>query len=110
MKQLLAAGQDVNEQDALCSWPALYYAAWKNWMWMAEWLLANGADVTVISGEQDTPVHVAARHGHAEMLSLLISSTAVDAKNEFGKSPLDIARQKRHWECVGILEKVIELT
>jgi ankyrin repeat protein len=96
-------------QDEQCRWPALYYAAWQNYMWMAEWLLANGADVTIASGELDTPVHAAARHGHSEMLSLLIGSHVVNERNAFGKTPLDLARQKSNWECVGILEKALNL-
>mmetsp|Transcript_17586 Transcript_17586/g.53176 ORF Transcript_17586/g.53176 Transcript_17586/m.53176 type:complete len:197 (-) Transcript_17586:278-868(-) len=109
LKQLLQAGQDVNEQDEQCGWPALYYAAWKNWLWMAEWLLENGADTSIASGEGDTPVHIAARYGHADILKLLVSKNAVNDRNEFGKTPLDLARQRGHWECVGILEKSLKL-
>lgn len=76
---------------------------------MAEWLLANGADVTLASGEGDTPVHAAARHGHTAMLSLLIARNPVNEKNVSGKTPLDVARQKCNWECVGILEKALKL-
>lgn len=35
MKQLLARGQDVNQQDSQCRWAAIYYAAWKNRIWQA---------------------------------------------------------------------------
>lgn len=109
MKQLLAAGQDVNAQDTQCSWPAIYMAAWKNRLWQAELLLASGADVALQSGEGDTAVHIAARYGHAAMLQLLLRSKVVDVKNEFGKTPLDVAKQKCNWECVGVLQKALGL-
>lgn len=109
MKQLLAGGQDVNQQDSQCRWAAIYYAAWKNRIWQAELLLESGADLTLESNEGDTAIHVAARNGHAEMLRLLLRSAVVSSKNEFGKTPLDLARQKNHWGSVAALEEAYEL-
>lgn len=107
MKQLLADGQDVNAQDATCEWPALYYAAWKNRLWQAELLLASGADVALQSREGDTAVHIAAMYGSLSMLTLMLSSKVVDSKNERGLTPLDLAKQKRKFECVGALQKAL---
>lgn len=51
-----------------------------------------------------TPLHVAARRGHAAVVTMLLQRGAdVDARNEDGQSPLLLAVRGRHQSVIGLL-------
>ncbi|XP_021034549.1 60 kDa lysophospholipase isoform X1 [Mus caroli] len=51
-----------------------------------------------------TPLHVAARRGHAAVVAMLLQRGAdVDARNEDGQSPLLLAVRGRHQSVIGLL-------
>jgi ankyrin repeat protein len=59
---------------------------------VARVLLDNGADVNVPAPRKLTPLHRAAYLGHSEMVELLLNADAnPDARDEDGKTPLDLA-------------------
>ena len=69
--------------------------------------LAAGTDVNVKGGFADgTPLHYAAANGHKEIAELLIEKGAdVKAKDEGGKTPLDVAIQFKEFETADLLRK-----
>ena len=69
--------------------------------------LAAGTDVNVKGGFADgTPLHYAAANGHKEIAELLIEKGAdVKAKDEGGKTPLDVAIQLKRTELADLLRK-----
>ena len=69
--------------------------------------LAAGTDVNVKGGFADgTPLHYAAANGHKEIAELLIEKGAdVKAKDEGGKTPLDVAIQFKELEITNLLRK-----
>ncbi|UCC99109.1 MAG: ankyrin repeat domain-containing protein, partial [Phycisphaerales bacterium] len=53
-----------------------------------------------------TPLHCAARYGHKEVAELLIAKGAgVNARNNEGQTPLDIAVEEGRPEIVELLRK-----
>ena len=70
--------------------------------------LAAGTDVNVKGGFADgTPLHYAAANGHKEIAELLIEKGAdVKAKDEGGKTPLDVAIQFKELEITNLLRVI----
>jgi hypothetical protein len=67
----------------------------REWIGDETFLLTYGdglADVNIRDGSGNTPLHIAASLGKKGAVALLISSNAmVNAQNQFGYSPLDVA-------------------
>lgn len=56
------------------------------------WLLNHGADPTVASNAQVTPLHLCAYNGYPKTAAELVrKGAAVNAKNHWGKTPLDLS-------------------
>ena len=54
-----------------------------------------------------TPIHRAARNGHAEIVKILVPLTDnPNARNEDGETPINCAKRKGHTEIVEILSKI----
>ena len=70
--------------------------------------LAAGTDVNVKGGFADgTPLHYAAANGHKEIAELLIEKGAdVKAKDEGGKTPLDVAIQFKELEIANLIRVI----
>ena len=87
VKSLLDSGHDVNERCALGT--ALETAVMKSHNTVLRILLENGADPNLLGGDNNPPLHVAARFGTVESFKILIDSGAEmhDERGEFG-SPL----------------------
>jgi hypothetical protein len=68
----------------------LYYAALLGFRDLAEHLIAKHPEhVNARGGYEETPMHVAAKAGHADILSLLLEHGAdVDVLNKGGRTPL----------------------
>lgn len=62
---------------------------------------ANGLGINVSNQDGFTPLHVAALHGHAELVSLLLKHGAsVGARNINHAVPLHLACQKGHFQVI----------
>ena len=67
-------------------------------------LIDNGADVGIEDKTGSTPLHEAAKAGSSVMVSSLLHYRADEhVQNHAGKTPLDLAKAKRHKEVVEIL-------
>lgn len=87
IKALITAGTDVNKPG--CSSAALYDAAWRGHVKIAELLLDNGAKIDARGFHGATALAVAVEQNHAGMVRLLIDRGADTAvKNENGHSIL----------------------
>jgi ankyrin repeat protein len=71
----------------------LYYAAMLGFCNLAEYLIAkHPKHINARGGNEATPMHVAARAGHVDVLSLLLEHGAdVDVRNDTGGTPLRCA-------------------
>ena len=69
--------------------------------------LAAGADVdATVEEDRTTPLHGAALNGHKEVAELLIAKGAnVNAKDGFGRTPLDWAIINKYTELADLLRK-----
>lgn len=69
-------------------------------------LLGQGADVDARDADDVTPLHVAARWGHAELAKLLLERGGdVDAEERFGGTPLSLAEQFGYTEVAALLRQ-----
>ncbi|GAB6033061.1 hypothetical protein CHUAL_012677 [Chamberlinius hualienensis] len=72
-------------------------------------LLQSGADPNISCSskyDNSTPLHVAARHGRVETIKLLIEWKAnIFSKDRRGLTPLDVAEQSGHEDCVLALKQ-----
>jgi ankyrin repeat protein len=93
VKILVEAGADMKARDE-DGWTVLHRAAWKGDAELVQFLVDNGAlellDVTDNAG--NTPLHRAARN--LPVAQMLVESGArVNAKNNYGKTPYQVARE-----------------
>ena len=102
---ILARGADLNpvmwEGETL-----LHVAIHWGRIASAEWLLEKGADPNTARDKNLwTPLHQAASRGNARIVSALLEHGAAGkARDRDGKTPLDVAREKRRNAVVEILE------
>ncbi|MDB4805300.1 ankyrin repeat domain-containing protein [bacterium] len=60
----------------------------------------------IVGLEALTPLRLAAQYNQLEVVELLIAEGAdVNAKDDFGRTPLDLAIQKSHPEIADLLRK-----
>jgi hypothetical protein len=83
----------------------LYYAAMLGFRELAEHLIAKHPQhVTVMGGEEVTPLHVAASAGHSDILSLIIEHGAdVNGRGQDGDTPLRRASKNGRLEAGRVL-------
>jgi len=93
LKQLLAAKPElVNAKIGTEEYTPLHVAAMEGKREIAEFLLANKANVKARDYAHDTPLHTAVQGGKKDIVELLIANKAdLDAKNVEGNSPLTMA-------------------
>ena len=66
---------------------------------------SRGADVNAVDNGQWAPLHIAAGQGKASVCTALLALGADPAaKDKFGQTALDWARNKNETECVAVLE------
>ncbi|MBS0544829.1 MAG: ankyrin repeat domain-containing protein [Proteobacteria bacterium] len=71
---LLKAGAPVNQDG----WTPLHYAAFEGRLALVDKLLAAGADVNALAPNKSTPLMIAARNGHIEVVRRLLKLRQVD--------------------------------
>lgn len=86
----------INYIVSLCYFPPQKFAR----------ISANGLGVNVSNQDGFTPLHIAALHGHSELVSLLLKHGAsISAKNAKHAVPLHLACQKGHFQVTEPLHK-----
>ena len=75
LRILIACGAKVDEPVTLGLRP-LHYACWQNYSEAAKFLLVRGCSVDVQDDAGYTALHIAAEHGHDEIIDTLISNQA----------------------------------
>ncbi|EPY88705.1 GPR75-ASB3 protein [Camelus ferus] len=127
LRLLLQYGANVNGSHSMCGWNALHQATFQENAEIIKLLLKKGANKECQDDFGITPLFVAAQYGKLESLSILISSGSVMKKTDVMKSivnisfkaqlpcanvncqaldkatPLFIAAQEGHTECVELL-------
>jgi ankyrin repeat protein len=87
-----------------CGRTALHRAARKGNRARIEQLLQQGADVEARTRKQgQTPLHIAAAKGHAELLPLLITPATLEALDNQDHTPLDLAVECHQLEVAKVL-------
>ncbi|TSP79431.1 Serine/threonine-protein phosphatase 6 regulatory ankyrin repeat subunit C [Bagarius yarrelli] len=100
---LLSSGADMNKKDEFGRTPLHYAAANRR---CVEYLLDNGADPCLCNCKGYNAVHYAAAHGNKQSLELLLVMSyniSGDAESAGPVSPLHLAAETGHWECVSVL-------
>src|SRR5262249_44467258 len=86
----------------------LVWAVWREQpnLKLVKLLIDRGADVNRHDGrEKETPLHYAARYGNVELAKLLLEAKADPTAKEFHeKTPLDLAKERKHQDIVKLLE------
>ena len=101
---LLERGADVNAKDH-AGVPPLFEAAWANNKKTTAFLLKKGADINAVDQSGDTALHHAVNSQSRDTTSLLLENGAdITAKDHNGRTALDIARFKKNFKLVGLLE------
>ena len=89
VKAMLKGNPDLVFNKIHCGWTALHFAARNGQNEVAEFLLANKADLNVKDCGGQTPLHMAVQSGYKDMVELLLANGAdVNAKDDHGKTPL----------------------
>jgi ankyrin repeat protein len=88
---LVERGVGLNEPDP-AGRPPIVMATRHPRLAMASALLANGAVVDAVNGDQDAALHIAVRHGHVALIDVLLANGAnPDLAAVDGRSALQIA-------------------
>jgi len=122
VKQLFADGQDINEMHPQQGSTALYIAARKNNLRMAELLLQSGAEPSILTDDHVSPAWIAVSRGFDEMLELLLNPKwsgalvkliSTESTESISQIPncgiqqthLQLANMRRYWRCLYLLEQ-----
>ncbi len=103
---LIAKGADINAMDNEGS-TALHRATEKHHTDVVKLLLTKGADVNAKTvDKQETPLIWAAYYGYHDVAELLIAKGAdINVKDQLGRTPLVVAKEKGREEIVKLLRK-----
>jgi len=97
------AAIDINQKNDAGQTP-LHFASCRDNVEVVKWLISNGANVKAQCTEGNSPAHMAANFGCANVLKLLISSSCDPNKaNNNQARPIDFATKRSHHLCISIL-------
>lgn len=95
VRELIAAGVDVNERFGSLNETALFRAAMWGRIEVAKLLIESGADALATNKWGSTPFHVAAARGHKALAKVLLARGAkFDAPDALGRTPLFMAAKE----------------
>jgi len=104
IRSLIAGGANVNAQPERGVRP-LIMASYRGYTKIAEILVNSAADVNATSNGESA-LHRAAYWGHKDVAELLIARGAeVCAKDQRGRTPLQLAEKRNHTDIVDLLKK-----
>ena len=96
-----------NYHIATPGWTLLHEACEKNRGSCAQLLLRKGVDVNVGNAGQETPLMIAAQHGHLEIAKLLLTRGAAASQgDDWNNTPLHVAARQNHTDIVRLLLEV----
>ncbi|XP_019619647.1 PREDICTED: malignant fibrous histiocytoma-amplified sequence 1 homolog [Branchiostoma belcheri] len=103
---LINAGAEVDSQDEVGCSP-LHRAVWYNKFDVVQALLSKyAADKDKKNLEGYTPVHLAAKAGHLEILKILLKTGVnLDVVDKVGMTAADHAKEREHLDAVKLLEE-----
>ena len=101
IKALIRAGADPDAIDDHGNTPLHMAAGWWGKTAQARALLEAAANVNAVNDSGSTPLHQAALRKNAGMVAMLIDAHAdLFARDRYGMTPLEVARQKKEAEEV----------
>ena len=103
IKAIIRDSPDLINAAALNGRSRLQHAAELGQVKVAEFLLANGADVNANLTGRGMPLHLAAEHGHKTMTELLLRHGAEPNNRDPGGTPLHYAVQNGHRAVAEVL-------
>uniref|UniRef100_A0A6I8NU11 Notch receptor 4 n=1 Tax=Ornithorhynchus anatinus TaxID=9258 RepID=A0A6I8NU11_ORNAN len=104
VEELIQAQADVGARDNRGK-TALHWAAAVNNSLAARALIQAGADKNAQDSRDQTPLFLAAREGALEAARLLLGAGAARGlRDQTGLGAQDIARQRRHWDLLALLD------
>ena len=91
IKRYIKEGRDVNALDKTFQISAMSWGALHGQTEVVQFLIENGADVNVKSGDGATPLHSAAFLGRTDVTKLLLENGAdIKARSNDGATPVDV--------------------
>ncbi|XP_067654194.1 uncharacterized protein [Haliotis asinina] len=105
VKRILAQGDvDINYRGRYSRTPVMR-AARRGRRDVVEFLVGRGADVSLVDRDGDNVLHWACIGGDLETVKLILSMNVVDinARNNYGKTAADYARDRRHQRVLDLL-------
>ena len=100
LELLIAKGADLTATRH--GWSALTYAAHQGRRAGVEYLISYGLSVT----PPEEALHTAALLGHRDIVALLLAHGAdPEAKDQYGRTPRDLAKSGRHMAIVRMLTR-----
>ena len=106
IKRYIEEGGDINALDNGFRLSALSWGALHGQAEVVQFLIKNGADVNIKSGDGATPLHSAAFLGRVDVAKLLLENGAdIKARDNDGATPVDVLSVD--WETTAFVGRLI---